>query len=83
MRIRVSSERASEAVRLTVIDNGPGMSESERRRIFDPFYTTRQREGGTGLGLSIAHGIVMQHGGEIEVESELGAGTRVRVDLPL
>jgi len=83
MRIRVSSERASEGVRLTVIDNGPGLSESERRRIFDPFYTTRQREGGTGLGLSIAHGIVMQHGGGIEVESELGAGTRVRVDLPL
>jgi signal transduction histidine kinase len=66
-RITVRSERTRSRARVTVEDNGPGLSEQERRQIFDPFYTTRRREGGTGLGLSIAHAIVTQHGGEISV----------------
>ena len=82
-RILVRSERTPEGVRITVADNGRGISEAQRSRVFDPFYTTRHSEGGTGLGLSIAHGIVRQHGGEISLESELGLGTRVIVDLPL
>lgn len=82
-RITIRSERTREGVRVTVEDNGPGLSEPERRRVFDPFYTTRQREGGTGLGLSIAHGIVAQHGGEISLVSEPGWGTQVIVQLPL
>ncbi len=82
-RITIRSERTPEGVRVTVEDNGPGLSEPERRRVFDPFYTTRQREGGTGLGLSIAHGIVAQHGGEISLVSEPGWGTKVTVQLPV
>jgi signal transduction histidine kinase len=51
--------------------------------MFDPFYTTRTREGGTGLGATVAYAIVEQHGGRIEVQSWLGIGTRVEIWLPL
>ena len=81
-RITVRSERTRSGARVTVEDNGPELSEQERRRIFDRFYTTRRREGGRGLGLSIAHALVTQHDGEISVDSELGLGTRVTIDLP-
>ena len=81
-RITVRSERTRSGARVTVEDNGPGLSEQERRQIFDPFYTTRRRKGGRGLGLSIAHTIVTQHDGEISVDSEPGLGTRVTIDLP-
>ncbi len=81
-RITVCSERTRSGARVTVEDNGPGLSEQELRQIFDPFYTTRRRQGGRGLGLSIAHAIVAQHDGEISVDSAPGLGTRVTIDLP-
>jgi len=52
-----------------VADDGPGISEVDAGKIFDPFYTTRLRDGGTGLGLSVAHGIVVDHGGRMWLES--------------
>ncbi len=58
------------------------MTEEQLKRVFDPFYTTRQQEGGTGLGLSIVYGIVQEHGGTIRVESQRGKGTTVKVVLP-
>lgn len=58
-----------EAIEVVVADDGPGISSDDGAKIFDPFYTTRLRDGGTGLGLSVAHGIVQDHGGKMWLES--------------
>ncbi len=67
---------------LVVEDDGQGISLEDMHHVFDPFFTTRQGHGGTGLGLSIGHGIVANHGGTIELESEPGHGTTVTIELP-
>jgi len=65
-----------------VADTGSGIAPEHLGRLFDPFFTTKPVGVGTGLGLSICHGIVSALGGEIQVDSQLGKGTRVRVVLP-
>lgn len=74
--------RPGEFVRLRVTDTGLGMPEDVRRRVFEPFFTTKPPGSGTGLGLAMAFGIVRQHDGWIECESQIGKGTRFDVFLP-
>ena len=68
-------------VLISISDNGPGIAQENLDRIFDPFFTTK--ESGTGLGLAITHGIIEQHGGGIEVESQVSQGTCFTIKLPL
>jgi two-component system NtrC family sensor kinase len=71
-----------ENVGFEITDNGPGISASELPRIWDPFWTTKEEGEGTGLGLSVVHGIVTGHGGTIDVETRVGAGTTFAISLP-
>lgn len=67
---------------LTIADTGSGISEEHIEHIFDPFFTTKEKGKGTGLGLSSVYGTIIQHGGDISVESKVGVGTKFTILLP-
>lgn len=88
LRISLSNSHSRERgvhgehVVLEVRDSGEGMAPETLARMFEPFFTTKGPDRGTGLGLAVVHGIVEQHGGWVECQSTLGAGTAFRVHLP-
>lgn len=81
--LTVRSRNQGGAVAVDVIDTGHGITPENLRRIFDPFFTTKAGRKGTGLGLSVTYGIVREHNGNIEVESQPGEGTRFHLEFPL
>jgi signal transduction histidine kinase len=81
--VLIRTIRADGVLRVSVGDNGCGMTRQQMNRVFEPLYTTRKYAGGCGLGLSIARDIVQRHQGRIEVSSQRGRGTMVTVDLPV
>lgn len=82
LRIRAGITLQNETV-VEFADSGIGISEEIKSKIFDPFFSTKEEGDGTGLGLSISYRIVQNHGGRIEIESEVGKGSVFRVLLPL
>jgi len=82
-RILPEAKDMASQLELAVEDTGKGMRPEELRRIFEPFYTTKDPHSGTGLGLAIVNQIVADHSGRVFAESEPGRGTTIRVQLPL
>jgi signal transduction histidine kinase len=81
--LKVETSTGEEHISLVVEDTGAGMSDEVIKKLFIPFFTTKDIDEGTGLGLSVVHGIVTSHGGTIKVDSKLGRGTRFEIKLPL
>jgi PAS domain S-box-containing protein len=80
--LRVATRALGDGVEIAIEDTGTGIAPDALERIFEPFYTTKPRGKGTGLGLLVTRGIVLEHGGSIDVQSELGKGTRFAIWLP-
>jgi signal transduction histidine kinase len=79
--LSVATEQLKSTIRVDVRDTGSGMSPEQKKHIFDPFFTTK--ETGVGLGLSVSHGIICEHKGTVDVESEQGVGTVFHIEFPL
>jgi signal transduction histidine kinase len=74
------SHRNASWIEILISDSGCGIPNDEQERVFEPFYTTKN--GGTGLGLAMVHRVVENHGGELQLDSELERGTTFRIRLP-
>jgi signal transduction histidine kinase len=81
IQLRTSSAHGSAVIEIS--DNGHGITPEHQRHLFEPFFTTKPVGKGTGLGLSISYSLVQEHGGDIQVETEVGRGTKFLVRLPL
>jgi PAS domain S-box-containing protein len=83
-RITIQTELGQQQVMITIVDNGPGIPEAIKSKIFDYLFTTKDVGKGTGLGLAIAHQIIVDtHGGRLAVQSDVGQGTEFCICLPL
>jgi signal transduction histidine kinase len=82
-RIRIQSRATEDGVTISIEDNGAGIPAAHLHRIFEPFFSTKPPGEGTGLGLPIARKIIAEHGGDIEVHSTVGEGTRFLIRLPM
>ena len=80
IEIETNLNEEEQIVEVTIRDNGVGITADDQRRIFDPFYTTKEK--GTGLGLAICADVIKQHNGSISVESQPGIGTTFKLQLP-
>ncbi|BCY17905.1 hypothetical protein hrd7_17540 [Leptolinea sp. HRD-7] len=81
-RVKIVTQHTANEIRVIISDNGHGIEPDKLKRIFDPFYTTKDVGKGTGLGLSICHRVIKQHGGNILVDSQIEVGTTFTIILP-
>jgi two-component system NtrC family sensor kinase len=81
-QLAIELEESNGQAVLRVSDSGQGIEADNLSRIFEPFFTTKPEGKGTGMGLAVSYGIVSRHGGQIEVESELGEGSTFEIRLP-
>ena len=81
--LTVRTSKEDNKVLIKIEDTGIGIPEELRDKIFEAFFTTKQKVKGVGLGLSVCYGIIKDHGGEIKVESDEGKGTTFTIDLPI
>jgi signal transduction histidine kinase len=81
--LRVNLSQVDSSAAIAIQDSGTGISPEHQSRIFDPFFTTKPEGEGTGLGLSVSYGIISNHSGRIEVESEVGKGSTFTITLPI
>jgi two-component system, NtrC family, sensor kinase len=80
--VTVSTKNLGDRIEISVKDNGPGIPEEIKNKIFQPFFTTKPTGQGTGLGLSLSYDIVKAHGGELKVETKEGEGTEFIIQIP-
>ena len=81
--LKVRTDTAEARLQVWIEDTGVGISGENIKKIYDPFFTTKEAGKGTGLGLSVSYGIVQEHGGSMDVDSVPGEGTTFRLELPL
>lgn len=81
--LSISSRQLEDHVEFSIRDNGPGIPDDVRDKIFEPFVTTKEPGKGTGLGLSLTTDILVRHGGSVQVDTEFGHYTEMRISLPL
>ncbi|MDH3652574.1 MAG: HAMP domain-containing histidine kinase, partial [Saprospiraceae bacterium] len=82
-KVVVGTKHENGTVEVVVTDNGPGIPDEIKDKIFQPFFTTKPTGSGTGLGLSISYDIIKVHGGEISVDKPTGGGTEFTIRLPV
>lgn len=82
-KLTIRTKENEKTLRIEFEDDGPGIKKENLKKVFDPFFTTKDVGKGTGLGLSMAYGIIEEHGGRIEVESEPGRGAKFTIVLPV
>ena len=82
-KLSITTEQQGNMIRACFTDDGPGITPEHLQHIFDPFYTTKEVGKGTGLGLSICYGIIIEHGGNIYIESDEGKGATFIIELPI
>jgi signal transduction histidine kinase len=82
-RVLVTTQNKGDKIEISVIDNGPGIPDQIKEKIFQPFFTTKPTGRGTGLGLSLSYDIIRSHGGEIRVTCDNDEGTKFIISMPI